>query len=91
MRKIIILATKPIIILIMVSKSKSSSSEITSSGAKATPGTTVAMPSSYAFGTKVQLKNTNGNLMNGGNCYIVQDRGGAIKSNRIDIFFASCI
>lgn len=62
---------------------------ITSSGAKATPGTTVAMPSSYAFGTKVQLKNTNGNLMNGGNCYIVQDRGGAIKSNRIDIFFGS--
>lgn len=62
---------------------------ITSSGAKAVPGITVAMSSNYAFGIKIQLKNTNGNLMNGGNCYIVQDRGGAIKSNRIDIFFGS--
>lgn len=62
---------------------------VTASGAKATAGVTVAMPSNYSFGTKIQLKNTNGTLMNGGNYYTVQDRGGAIKSNRIDIFFSS--
>lgn len=62
---------------------------ITSSGAKATAGVTVAMPSNYSFGTKIQLKSMSGTLMNGGNYYTVQDRGGAIKSNRIDIFFSS--
>ena len=62
---------------------------VTASGAKAVAGITVAMPSSYSFGTKIQLKSANGNLMNGGNYYTVQDRGGAIKSNRIDIFFSS--
>ena len=62
---------------------------VTASGAKAVAGITVAMPSSYSFGKKIQLKSANGNLMNGGNYYTVQDRGGAIKSNRIDIFFSS--
>lgn len=62
---------------------------ITALGVKATAGVTVAMPSNYSFGTKIQLKNANGTLMNGGNYYTVQDRGGAIKSNRIDIFFSS--
>ncbi len=62
---------------------------VTASGTKAVAGITVAMPSNYSFGTRIQLKSANGNLMNGGNYYTVQDRGGAIKSNRIDIFFSS--
>ena len=62
---------------------------VTASGTKAVAGITVAMPSSYSFGTRIQLKSANGNLMNDGNYYTVQDRGGAIKSNRIDIFFSS--
>lgn len=52
---------------------------ITASGAKAKAGTTVAMSSKYKFGTKVEIK--------GMGTYIVQDRGGAITENRIDIFF----
>lgn len=52
---------------------------ITASGAKAQAGVTVAMPSSYAFGTKVEIK--------GMGTYTVQDRGGAINGNKIDIFF----
>lgn len=52
---------------------------ITASGAKAKAGVTVAMSSKYAFGTKIEIK--------GMGTYIVQDRGGAIGSNRIDIFF----
>lgn len=62
---------------------------ITASGAKAKSGITVAMPSNYALGTKVLLKDTSGNILNNGNPYIVQDRGGAIKSNKIDIFVNS--
>ena len=53
----------------------------TASGATAQAGVTVAMPSKYAFGTKVEIK--------GMGTYIVQDRGGAIQGNRIDIFFNS--
>lgn len=52
---------------------------ITASGAKAKAGVTVAMPSKYKFGTKIEIK--------GMGTYIVQDRGGAINGNRIDIFF----
>ncbi len=52
----------------------------TSSGTKATPGRTVAASSSYAFGTKL--------LINGKE-YVVEDRGGAIKGNRIDIYMGS--
>lgn len=37
------------------------------------------MPSKYKFGTKIDIK--------GMGTYIVQDRGGAISGNRIDIFF----
>lgn len=52
---------------------------ITASGTKATAGRTVAMPKGYAFGTKIEIK--------GMGTYIVEDRGGAITSNRIDIYF----
>lgn len=52
---------------------------ITASGAKAKAETTVAMSSRYKFGTKIEIK--------GMGTYIVQDRGGAITENRIDIFF----
>lgn len=53
---------------------------ITSSGKKATAGRTIAAPSSFAFGTKV--------LINGKE-YVVEDRGGAIKGNRIDVYMNS--
>ncbi len=53
---------------------------ITASGAKAVSGHTIAAPSTYAFGTEIEIN---------GNVYVVEDRGGAIKGNRIDIFFDS--
>ncbi len=53
---------------------------ITASGKKAKAGRTIATSSQFSFGTK---------LVVGGKVYTVEDRGGAIKGNRIDIFFAS--
>ena len=53
----------------------------TASGTKATQGRTVAMPSSYKFGTKIEIQEIG--------TYIVEDRGGAIKGNRIDIYFSN--
>lgn len=53
----------------------------TASGTKATAGRTVAMSSKYSFGTKVKIK--------GMGTYVVEDRGGAIKGNKIDIYFDS--
>ena len=52
----------------------------TSSGTKATAGRTVAAPSNLPFGTKLKIN---------GNTYVVEDRGGAIKGNRIDIYVNS--
>ena len=52
----------------------------TASGTKATPGRTVAASSKYAFGTKLNI---------GGHIYTVEDRGGAITGNKIDIFVSS--
>lgn len=52
----------------------------TASGTKATAGRTVAAPANFAFGTKL--------LINGKE-YIVEDRGGAIKGNRIDMYVSS--
>ena len=63
------------------SKCCGKSTGITASGAKAKAGVTVAMSSKYPFGTKVEIK--------GMGTYIVQDRGGAINGNRIDIYFDS--
>ncbi|MGN0383947.1 MAG: 3D domain-containing protein [Eubacterium sp.] len=57
------------------------SNGITASGTKATPGRTIAADTSVLpFGTRVSIN---------GNTYVVEDRGGAISGNRIDIYFAS--
>lgn len=50
---------------------------ITASGKTARAGHTIAAPSNFAFGTKVLIN---------GHEYVVEDRGGAIKGNRIDLF-----
>lgn len=52
----------------------------TASGKKATAGRTVAAPSSFAFGTKLSIN---------GKEYVVEDRGGAISGNRLDIYVSS--
>lgn len=52
---------------------------ITARGTKAVAGKTVAMSSKYSFGTQVEIK--------GYGTYIVEDRGGAIQGNKIDIYF----
>ena len=53
---------------------------ITASGTHVTAGRTVAAPPEIPFGTQ---------LMINGHIYTVEDRGGAIKGNRIDIYFES--
>ena len=50
---------------------------ITASGTRATAGKTVAASSQYSFGTKLLIN---------GQVYTVEDRGGAIKGNKIDIY-----
>ena len=52
----------------------------TASGTRATAGRTVAASSQFAFGTKLNI---------GGHIYTVEDRGGAINGNKIDIFVNS--
>ena len=52
----------------------------TSSGTKATAGRTVAASGQFSFGTKL--------LINGQE-YVVEDRGGAIKGNKIDVYMNS--
>ena len=52
----------------------------TASGTKATAGRTVAASSKFAFGTKLNI---------GGHVYTVEDRGGAVTGNKIDIFVNS--
>lgn len=53
---------------------------ITASGKKATSNHTVAAPSTFAFGTQLVIN---------GKTYTVEDRGGAIQGNRIDIYMDS--
>lgn len=53
---------------------------MTASGRKATANHTVAAPSTFAFGTKLVIN---------GQTYTVEDRGGAIQGNRIDIYMNS--
>lgn len=55
------------------------SNGITAMGTKAKAGRTIAMPKGYDFGTKIEIKNLG--------TYIVEDRGGAIKNNKLDIYF----
>ncbi len=54
---------------------------ITASGKQATQGITIATSKQYAFGTKMEIQ--------GYGIYEVQDRGGAIQGDKIDIFFNS--
>lgn len=57
------------------------SNGITASGIKAVQGVTIATDKSIPFGTKIYI--------DGIGERIVQDRGGAIKGNRIDLYFDS--
>jgi len=50
---------------------------ITASGTRATAGRTIAASGQYSFGTKLLIN---------GNVYTVEDRGGAIQGNKIDIY-----
>lgn len=52
---------------------------ITASGTQATAGRTIAMSKNYKFGTKIEIE--------GYGTFVVEDRGGAIQGNRIDMFF----
>jgi len=53
---------------------------ITASGKKAQANHTIAAPANFAMGTKLKINGT---------VYTVEDRGGAIKGNRIDIYVNS--
>lgn len=55
------------------------STGITASGTKAQANHTVAMPKAYPFGTKIEIKNLGE--------FVVEDRGGAINGNKLDIYF----
>ena len=52
----------------------------TASGTRATAGRTVAAAANLAYGTKLNIN---------GKTYVVEDRGGAINGNRIDIYVNS--
>lgn len=58
---------------------------ITASGKKATQYYTIAAPRSIPFGTKVYIPYFKDAENKG--IFVVQDRGGAIAENRLDIFF----
>ena len=62
------------------SKCCGKSNGITASGTKATAGRTVAASSKFAMGTKLNIN---------GHIYTVEDRGGAINGNKIDIYVNS--
>ena len=51
---------------------------ITASGTKAKEGRTIAASSQFSFGTKLLINGTT---------YTVEDRGGAITGNKIDVYF----
>ena len=54
---------------------------ITASGAKVTPNRTLACPKNYKFGTKIYIE--------GMGEYTCEDRGGAIKGNKFDIYMVT--
>ncbi len=51
---------------------------ITASGVKVKENRTLACPPQFPFGTKIQIE--------GYGTYVCEDRGGAIKSNHVDIY-----
>lgn len=53
---------------------------VTASGNPAVEGVTIAAPSEFAFGTELVID---------GHTYVVQDRGGAITGNHLDVYFSS--
>lgn len=53
---------------------------VTAMGTKAVAGRTVAASSKFAYGTKLNIN---------GHTYVVEDRGGAISGNKIDIYVNS--
>lgn len=55
---------------------------ITASGSRTTPMKTVAADKSIPFGTRLKIEGFN-------EMFVVEDRGGKIKGNRIDICFAT--
>ena len=56
------------------------SNGITACGRKAKAGRTIAAPRGFSFGTKLSIN---------GKTYVVEDRGGAIKGNRNDLYVNS--
>lgn len=56
-----------------------SNTGVTALGTKATPNHTIAAPQNIPFGTMVFDSETD-------NLYTVEDRGGAIKGNKLDVF-----
>ena len=54
---------------------------ITASGVRASANHTIAASSAYSFGTKIEIE--------GLGVFTVEDRGGAIQGNKIDVFFNS--
>lgn len=62
------------------SKCCGKSTGITASGTKAKANHTIAASKNFAFGTKIEID---------GCIYVVEDRGGAIKGNKIDVYFSS--
>jgi 3D (Asp-Asp-Asp) domain-containing protein len=55
--------------------------QITASGTKVQEGKTIACPSSLDFGTKLNIENVG--------LRVCEDRGGAIKSDRLDLYVSS--
>ncbi|QSX07735.1 G5 domain-containing protein [Alkalibacter rhizosphaerae] len=60
---------------------------ITASGTRATASRTIAAPSNFRFGTEFYIPYFRGSSNRG--IFKVEDRGGAIRGNRIDIYFNS--
>ena len=62
------------------SKCCGKSNGITAAGTKATPNHTIAASSQFPIGTKLKINGT---------VYTVEDRGGAITGNKIDIYMST--
>ncbi|SHE43919.1 G5 domain-containing protein [Alkalibacter saccharofermentans] len=58
---------------------------VTASGARTRANHTIAASTQFSFGTEFYIPHFRGNSNRG--IFVVEDRGGAIKGNRIDIYF----